>query len=269
MMPGTKMVPPKIASSSSPAPAAFPKPQGWWRAAYLVDWATAGVLFAIYLILSAVVSPRQSIPISAGDPDKSFPYVGNSIPPWANTLLSVLGPLALVIVVQVFGPLVKWTVDFEMQEIHHAALGLFSAYSLSALVTKVIKLVAGTPRPNYFDNPHPNSVGRESFPSAEACTAWMGWVFFVAFLSGKNKVWQSQSTRVVPLFVQLITLAPLVVPVVVSVTNYVNYQHRWEDIIGGALIGAVISLLIYASLFKLDDGMPKSAPASPHHICNK
>jgi len=264
---------PSVAAAPAPrqtsaTPVAFAKAQGWWRSAYLIDWATAAILFAVYLIFSGLLSPRQSITVIAGDPDKSLPYVKNSIPPWANTLLSILGPLTLVIVVQIFGPIVGWTSAFEMQEVHHAALGLFEAYSLSALVTKVIKLVAGAPRPNYFANPHPNSVGRESFPSAEACTAWMGWVFFVAFLSGKTKVWRSHSSVAVPFFVQLITFSALTVPTVVAVANYVNNQHRWEDIIGGAVIGSVTAVLVYQGLFKAEDGTPKSLPLQSH-ICSK
>jgi membrane-associated phospholipid phosphatase len=216
----------------------------------------SAVLLVVYFLLSAFATPRQSIDVIAGDPDKSLPYHDPSIPFWANTMLSLIAPIVFVVVVQTVGPYLRLTSTFEIQEIHHAALGLFEAFSLSMLVVKVIKLVAGSPRPNYFNNPHQETSGRESFPSAPACLTWMGWVFFVLFLCGKTTPFQPKSS--VSFVMVLASLSPLVVPIVVSVSTYVDNQNRWVDIVGGGLIGAFISLVVYWGLFKSDDGVPKN-----------
>lgn len=241
-------------------PAARATAPGWWRRSYLFDWLAAVLIYVVFRIVHAVADFRQGYEVIPGDPDKSLPYHSDTIPGWANQLLCVVAPFVLAVLVQVGYSFYKQR-KISVHDVHHTALALFTAYAMSQLVCHSLKVLIGAPRPNYFNNPHPESSGRSSFPSGHACQAWMGWTFFVLYLAGKFGTFHRHSA---PVWLSLLTLAPLTIPVLVSVSRFLDYMHRWEDLIGGGLIGAFISRFFYSTFFEDlwwdESANPKSRP---------
>lgn len=252
-----------LSSSSSGPPPKTAKiiNKSWWRWDYLLDWLTGAIIYVVYWIVRAVAKPRQSVFIAPGNPDLSYPFNDTSVPGWVVMLMTVLLPILMIIVAQVIHSLESKR-TFSLHDFHHAMLGLFLSFSTTMLVVAIVKITAGTPRPNYFANPNQDTNGRESFPSGLAAAAWAGWTFTAFYLTGKIGTFHADAT---PAILTLLSLCPFIPAIVLCIFQYVNYFHRWEDLIGGALIGALISAVFYHSLFEELWDAYSSEPKSRNH----
>lgn len=232
----------------------------WWRVSYVFDWGLAALALALAFILSNVLNPRQSIIVFPGDPDKSLPYLEDSIPSWANLLLSLVAPFLLCVLIQVILAIRENRFpQLDFHNLHHAALTIFCMYAFTKLTVASLKLSIGAPRPSYFNYPNPDGSGRESFPSGHASIAWGGWLFFMLYLMSATQLRQRNSA---PVYKVVFNLAPLIIPIIICITRYVDNKHRWEDLIGGALIGSGFATVFYYAFFgelwEVDGDMAKT-----------
>lgn len=223
--------------------------KGWWTRSYLVDWIICLLLFAIKQIISAVVSPRQSIPVVVGDPRISLPFLADTIPSYANILLSICAPFAVVVLMQVIYAAVasKPSVWINFHNIHHFALAIFAAYTITTLTVCVLKNVTGVPRPNHFANPDPDGNGRQSFPSDHSAVSWTGWFLLALYLAGQFSLFYGRAPSLGLVITVMLAFVP---PIIVCVTRYLDNKHHWIEIVTGSLIGCLVAVMVYGSLFE-------------------
>ncbi|PFX32586.1 Phosphatidate phosphatase PPAPDC1A [Stylophora pistillata] len=132
-----------------------------------------------------------------------------------------------------------------------AILALTLTLGLNGVVTNIVKVLVGRPRPDYFWRCYPNGVipasiecdgnpdeiieGRKSFPSGHSSFAFCGLGFISLYLAGKLHCFQAQGRG--QGWKLCIALAPVIVAMALALTRYSDYRHHWQDIMVGAMIG--------------------------------
>jgi diacylglycerol diphosphate phosphatase / phosphatidate phosphatase len=209
------------------------------------------ILLAVKLIIDYVPSgPWAGWTVSPGDPTYNKPLESDLIPSWANNLLSILGPALIIPCVLVVSALFyqrRVGLSLYLMDIHNSWIGLISSWFLTSIVVKSLKLTLGQPKPTF------NTDGaRESFPSGHSATASMGFVFLAMYIAGKffvyyNKRGARRPTSWITMGVICLFLS---VPIIVGVTRIRDFSHFPIDVYVGIIIGAIISIGIYRTLFK-------------------
>ncbi|KAL7714107.1 Lipid phosphate phosphatase [Entamoeba marina] len=113
-------------------------------------------------------------------------------------------------------------------------------------ITNMGKLFAGRPRPQFYDRI--NNGGQidnayKSFPSGHSSTIFNGLTYLSLLLAGQLKVFSSgmESWKI------FIVIIPLIGAGAVAISRTRDYHHNFSDILGGSLIGIVLSLIMYYS----------------------
>lgn len=130
--------------------------------------------------------------------------------------------------------------------------GLLESISLAIFVSIRFKLALGEPGPNYKEfglqkaNEAIFSFG-SSFPSAHAAISFAGFSFASLVLWSDVAAplikMRGMHVFVLPLF--LVCMAPLIMSTWIAVTRVQDYVHAPVDILAGAIIGAVTSVVIF------------------------
>jgi membrane-associated phospholipid phosphatase len=152
---------------------------------------------------------------------------------------------------------------------HHHLLAYVEAVGWTLLVTGVVKYVAGRPRP-YTEGSlnHPQLRRRDaednlSFFSAHAAVDFAVGAFVTADVSRALLRGPLADARPVPRFLLGSFLPALVgygVPTLVGISRVIDQQHWPSDVIAGAMTGALISHLVYATHFD-SEGRPRGRHA--------
>ncbi|EPQ56258.1 phosphatidic acid phosphatase, partial [Gloeophyllum trabeum ATCC 11539] len=149
-------------------------------------------------------------------------------------------------------------------EIHHAALALWTGRSLTHLVTECLKNRVGRLRPDFLSRCRWDTAlaactgkadsirdGRESFPSGHSSTAFAGMTFLALWIAGQTAAWCFSIPTPSGTLVRtrmcrfVVCLLPLAYSTWVAISRLEDYRHHKEDIIVGALIGALCSSICY------------------------
>ena len=127
--------------------------------------------------------------------------------------------------------------------------GLLASVALTLLVTEILKLAVGQPRPDYkemrIEDPL-NSIS--SFPSGHSSVA------FASFSYASLVMWHDvgapllkvPNMHVLILPLVLVCTAPLCIATWIAVTRVQDYYHRAVDILAGSIIGMTISVIIFS-----------------------
>lgn len=81
--------------------------------------------------------------------------VHERVPVWLLLVLAAAVPLVVIFIV---GGLMRRSVV----DVHNGVLGLLLAFSLTIVITDILKLLGGRPRPDIIDRCQPIAVRRES-----------------------------------------------------------------------------------------------------------
>eukprot|EP00891_Asterochloris_glomerata_P008515 jgi/Astpho2/8515/Aster-x1528 len=167
----------------------------------MFDW-IAVLVMIILLVLTEMSQPFSKVIYHQTDQELwrlSYPlHTKNTVPAWAVPVLSTCGP-ALVFTIWYFAAKPsRW-------EMHSIALGLLANVMACALVTNVIKLSVGRPRPNFVERCWPDgklqfdtagvplcaanainpAEGRKSFPSGHTSWTTSGMAYLSFWAAGK------------------------------------------------------------------------------------
>ncbi|CAL1541613.1 unnamed protein product [Lymnaea stagnalis] len=166
----------------------------------------------------------------------------------------------------------------------NAVLGVSLSMYLSLVITNLIKLVVGRPRPDFFDRCYKElpedpkvlsqancdrsgdlvSQGYKSFPSGHSTLAFGGMAYLSFYIALNLKVFsqinsQHSSLRLIAF------LVPLVVATLVAASRTSDYHHHWQDVLAGSFIGLMVAYMCFRQNFPplTTKRMDLSHPLSP------
>merc|ERR1719192_2328129 len=139
------------------------------------------------------------------------------------------------------------------------------ASPLNGVLTNVVKLCVGRPRPDFvfrcwpdgeipenaFDKPalpcNGNSAAiievRKSFPSGHSSFSFSAWGFVFLYLSGKLGTFHC--TKPSSSWKLLFPLMFLIAPMTIALSRTADYHHHWQDVVVGSALGLSIVWIVY------------------------
>ncbi|KAF8497676.1 phosphatidic acid phosphatase type 2/haloperoxidase, partial [Gautieria morchelliformis] len=185
------------------------------------------------------------------------------VPRWALHAISSLAPA-------IFMPIINLVIVQSLWDLHNSWLGLTLSVSLTGLISNLVKVCVGRPRPDLISRclPSPGTKdslvwglsnytictqtdehilrdGFRSFPSGHASLAFAGLGFLSFYLAGKLRLWDDHgyAGKV------WLALTPLTGASLVAITRTMDYRHHWEDVFVGSLLGLTIAFVSYRQFF--------------------
>lgn len=188
-------------------------------------------------------------------PDELWLYKNPRTVSYVTTSTLWMFSLLLPIVVIVGVSFVKRMRSDALQAFLACSLGCI----LNALLTNIIKVVVGRPRPDFFWRCYPNGVvtsdltctgeeaiveeGRKSFPSGHSSWAFAGLGFLAMYIAGKlhtfSRSGKAQAWRLIA------PLTPLVSALVIALSRTCDYHHHWQDVLCGSILGLFCAYISY------------------------
>lgn len=215
------------------------------------DIASLVLLLLIALYVELYPAPFER-PIDLADPSIHMPHKKDIVPSHLLVLFSLLGPLLIFCVVEIRGLSTKRTLFLLFFTY------LFEANLLTVVITNVLKLLIGRPRP-YFasvcvgyvpgtDNQctgdaHSVKEARKSFPSGHSSLAFSAGVFLACYLAIKFGIGKSSNTTSTWKICAVLT--PPLIAAVVAASRVIDYHHHYADILAGSILGASIALFVF------------------------
>ncbi|OXA37034.1 phospholipid phosphatase 5 isoform X2 [Folsomia candida] len=140
------------------------------------------------------------------------------------------------------------------------------AIPLTGVITNVLKITVGRPRPDYFNRCYGDGYmmvkdvkkactgdvgkirdGRKSFPSGHSSLSFCALGFISVFLASQLRTFATKgkgaSWRLI------ITLIPLLAATLVAVSRLCDYRHHWQDVAVGAILGFSIMYAVFQQYF--------------------
>jgi len=222
---------------------------------HFLAWAFNAYIPLILLVITRIIitltidDEWSGWTVTPGDPTYNKPVKPDLIPSWANSILTILGPLLIMAFVSTVFYLIRRktkTFFFYILDIHNFFFGFVASWIVSSIATISLKLLLGQPRPTFNAN-----GARESFPSGHTTSAAMGFVFLIFYLAGKWNVYQNKSSSRPTSWWKMIILGIfLVVPIIVGVTRVRDFSHFPLDVTVGFCIGSTSSIVFYRTVYR-------------------
>ncbi|XP_057661486.1 phospholipid phosphatase 5 [Diorhabda carinulata] len=151
-------------------------------------------------------------------------------------------------------------------EIIQSVYGLTLAYCLNGIITCVLKLSVGRPRPNFYfrcfpegygtdiDNCdgeyHGQMDGRKSFPSAHASFIFTCMIYMILYINTRLDLKRPRFCKgiIISMMTTLFLFAS-----VVAASRTADYHHHFSDVISGALIGSAIAYIVQGCYSSTDE----------------
>lgn len=223
---------------------------------HLHDWLILLLLGMIQIVLY-LIHPFYRFVGKDMMTDLKYPLKDNTVPTWTVPVYAVLLPIAIFYLFYIRRR--------DAYDLHHGILGLLYAVFITGVITDVLKLASGQPRPNFFWRCFPDGKdsydiwgnvvchgedslikeGHKSFPSGHASWSFAGLAFLSMYLSGKIKAFDCKG-RIAKL---CIVFLPLLIASLVAISRVSDYWHHWQDVFAGSLIGLVIAAFCYLQFF--------------------
>ncbi|BBN18676.1 diacylglycerol diphosphate phosphatase / phosphatidate phosphatase [Marchantia polymorpha subsp. ruderalis] len=224
---------------------------------HLKDWLMVVIIAGLEIVVYVVIPPFHRYVGEDIIENYEYPRKDFTVPTWSVLVIAVFIPLAVF-----FAYFLKRR---SVRDFHNAFLGLGTAIALTALLTDSIKNTVGMPRPDFFWRCFPDGVpeyqankevlchgvesdikdGYKSFPSGHASWCFAGLGYLSLYLAAKFGIFDKRG-RTLRIFWVLL---PLLAATLISISRVCDYQHRWEDIIFGALLGIFVAYLCYRQHF--------------------
>ncbi|XP_046431791.1 phospholipid phosphatase 5 isoform X2 [Neodiprion pinetum] len=170
---------------------------------------------------------------------------------------TVLWPLVFVFPIIVI--CLTFLVTRDRIDFYQATLSVTLTLGLNGVITDVIKLIVGRPRPDYYWRCFPDGAmntefdcngdpalvrdGKKSFPSGHSSFAFASLGFISLYLAGKLHTFtlagKGQAWKL------CIFLIPLGIALSIALSRTCDYHHHWQDITVGSTIGILLTYLCY------------------------
>ncbi|XP_035729439.1 phospholipid phosphatase 5-like [Vespa mandarinia] len=170
---------------------------------------------------------------------------------------TVLWPLVFLMPVVVI--LFSFIINKDKIDFSQALLCVTLALGFNGLITDIIKLIVGRPRPDFFwrcfpdgqmnsefkctGNPITIRDGKKSFPSGHSSFAFASFGFVALYLAGKLHTFsltgKAQSWKLCSF------ILPICIALIIALSRTCDYHHHWQDIVAGGLIGSCLTYICY------------------------
>ncbi|KAI7857011.1 phosphatidic acid phosphatase type 2/haloperoxidase [Circinella umbellata] len=198
--------------------------------------------------------------------DKSIMYsytVNETVPAWSLVLICLLGPIVFIGLISLF-------IQKSVHDFHSGVLGLCLALSMTIMLTDIIKITSGRPRPDFLSRCQPiaGSVdpiygvsnvticttpidshimvdGYKSFPSGHSSFSFAGLGYTGFYLGGKMHMFDKRGHTYKCFMFAFPGLAALLV----AISRTRDYRHHWQDVFIGSLLGAGIAYFAYRQYY--------------------
>lgn len=225
----------------------------------------------VVLVTEAVV--RLSLVLLFWDLEEREPFVRMIQPeeawlyrnPMTESYVSGRWLWRMVVLVPVLTVGGVYAVTRDAVDMVTATLVFSLATPLNGVLTNIVKLCVGRPRPDFiyrcwpdgavpkdaFLSPslpctgHPDTIteGRKSFPSGHSSFSFVTWGFAFFYLAGKLGTFRCRSPS--SSLQLLLLLSTLVAPLTIALSRTADYHHHWQDVLVGSLIGLGSAWVVY------------------------
>ncbi|XP_059163403.1 phospholipid phosphatase 5-like [Physella acuta] len=184
-------------------------------------------------------------------------YVEFSTLQISNVILSII----------VIGSLYKY--NRNISHALNAALGVSLSTYFSLVITNLIKITVGRPRPDFFsrcfkDPPTDVNVlaqalcdqnedsvnqGYKSFPSGHSTIAFGCMAYLSLYIASSLRVFNYPKGHF-PCLRLSAFIAPLLCATLVAASRTCDYHHHWQDVLVGSLIGLTVAYMSFRQSFR-------------------
>ncbi|KAK4057152.1 hypothetical protein OIO90_001647 [Microbotryomycetes sp. JL221] len=242
----------------------------------MTDWAFTLVLLCVIGILTERAGYKREFSLTDTSIQHTF-AVKERISFGACIGISAGVPVAIILLVGLVWQRSVW-------DVHNGWLGLFLSCSITTVVTQVIKVCVGRPRPDLIDRCQPvdgaqNAPvyglvtvaictvqsghiiddGFKSFPSGHSSFAFAGLGYLSLYLAGKMHLFDRRGFALKP----WIAVAPLTGAALIAVSRTMDYRHHATDVIAGSLLGAGVTFIVYRLYYPSIASPQSHLPFSP------
>lgn len=230
-------------------------PRITWRR-ILLDF--TGLLFMMILVFYFYMIARPpTVYFRTDDQSLMYPVQEPHVPSILVSLLSILMPIAVVILFNVFLAWSKW-------DLYSGLYGAILAYSVTLLLTSTLWMFVGGLRPHFMEKCDPDPIlssqqqgiyktidicrNKSSFnqdtfhgfPSGHASTSFAGCTFVSTYLASHLRMYRNGNAFKVFLF-----FLPFVCAVWLSVSRIADRHHSEIQVLVGIIIGIFSALFAY------------------------
>ncbi|KAI9261469.1 phosphatidic acid phosphatase type 2/haloperoxidase [Phascolomyces articulosus] len=217
---------------------------------YLPDWILVIIMAGAFFGIDQIPPFRREF--SLEDKTISFPHApSDSVPMWVVGVLCLIAPIIFIAIISL--GFKRSIVDF-----HSGVLGLGLSLSMCLMLTTVIKITVGRPRPDFIDrcqppegaadppfglsnytictsplDTHEMTDGFKSFPSGHSSFSFAGLVYLAMFIAGKMQMFDERGHT----YKGFIFAFPFIGALLVAISRTQDYRHHWQDVFIGALLG--------------------------------
>ncbi|WWC65151.1 uncharacterized protein I303_107765 [Kwoniella dejecticola CBS 10117] len=229
---------------------------------YAPDWILALLLWGVLAILNRSGGHKREFSLTDTTIQHSH-AIHERVPPNLLAFISVGIPLLVLVPISLFVSRNGW-------DVHNSVLGLVMSYTMTGVVTQVVKMSVGRPRPDLIARclPAPGSVdhpvfglstidictntnllvlndGFKSFPSGHSSLSFAGLGFLSLYLAGKMHLGDVRGHRTRAWF----ALSPLLGGTMVAISRTEDNRHHWQDVLVGSLLGLSIAWVSYRTYY--------------------
>jgi len=240
--------------------------------AYLLEWATCGVVLGINYGVSSRVTTQHQAPqdqLVGGLllRDASLLHIGGSTVSGTALFALAFGPPAGVVLLSALlrgGGLSRAAVALGTREVHHFMLCLLTAYSLASCWKIWLNVGVGRLRPDWYQRVAGGGAadlleGRHSYPSGHAAYSHSSAAVTACHLAARLAVFSSPPPRFQ--YARLLLAAgPLAVAAFVAASRLTDHVHHFSDVNAGAFIGLACGVASYHLHFA-GGGLPRRREA--------
>lgn len=223
---------------------------------HALDWAACVVLAAVDVSL-LFVEPFHRYLYEMEMDDYRLPLRPQTV---STAWVPVIG-----LAVPALAILLSFAARRDARDLHQALLGLVASVAFTAVVTDVLKVSVGAPRPDFFARCFPDGQavygadgdvlctgdaaivreGYKSFPSGHSSWSFAGLGFLSLYAAGKLGAFDGSGH----LYRAALALSPLLGATLVAVSRVNDYWHRWQDVAAGGALGLAVAWACYRQLY--------------------
>ncbi|CDZ96845.1 Protein involved in high osmolarity signaling pathway [Phaffia rhodozyma] len=172
-------------------------------------------------------------------------------------------------------------------DVHNSVLSVVMSWTVSGLITQIIKIAVGRPRPDFIDrcqpipgshDAHPYGLsnvtictqtnafiladGHKSFPSGHSSLSFAGLGLLSFYLAGKLHLFsvRGHQSRA------WLAFAPLLGGAMVAVSRTMDNRHHWTDVTVGSILGLTVAYVTYRGYYPPLSHARSHLPYAPREV---